>query len=76
MKLKGSELIRYWANRLTLSFDNTHDLDLQVSRSEFDDMERKGCESCIHDHDVDFCVTMVGVGEYIKLQTSACHPHI
>ena len=24
------------------------------------DMERKGCESSIHDHDIDFYVTMVG----------------
>ena len=23
------------------------------------DIERKGCESSIHDHDIDFCVTMV-----------------
>ena len=24
------------------------------------DMERKGCESFISDHDINFCVTMVG----------------
>ena len=24
------------------------------------DMERKGCESSIHDHDIDLCVPMVG----------------
>ena len=23
-------------------------------------MEQKGCESPIHDHDIDFCVIMVG----------------
>ena len=24
------------------------------------DMERKACKSSIHDHDIDFCVTMAG----------------
>ena len=31
---KGSELIWYWADCMTLPFDHTHDLDLGVSRSE------------------------------------------
>ena len=34
VKWKGSELIWYWANCMTLPFDHTHDLDLGVSRSE------------------------------------------
>ena len=34
VKWKGSELIRYWADYVTLPFDHTHDLDLEVSRSE------------------------------------------
>ena len=34
VKWKGSELIRYWADCMTLPFDHTHDLDLGVSRSE------------------------------------------
>ena len=51
---------------MTLPFDHTHDLDLGVSRSESEialsqefwqpiDNERKGCESSIHDHDIDLC---------------------
>ena len=34
VKWKGSELIWYWADCMTLPFDHTHDLDLGVSRSE------------------------------------------
>ena len=34
VKWKGSELIWYWANCMTLPLDHTHDLDLGVSRSE------------------------------------------
>ena len=33
VKWKGSELIWYWTDYLTLPFDHTHDLDLGVSRS-------------------------------------------
>ena len=58
VKWKGSELIWYWANCMTLPFDHTHDLDLGVSRSGMGrpiDNERKGCESSIHDHDIDLC---------------------
>ena len=51
---------------MTLSFDHTHDLDLGsfkvrvwnslISGMELAiDMERKGCESSIHDHDIDKC---------------------
>ena len=57
-------------NYVTLTFDLTHDIDLVVSRSKFEialfeewgliDMEWKGCESIIHDHDCDLWVTMVG----------------
>ena len=36
LKWKGSELIRYWADLMNLPFDLTHDLDLEVSRSEFE----------------------------------------
>ena len=54
---------------MTLPFDHTHDIDLEVSTSEYEiasgmgwlvDMEWKGYESSIHDHDIDYCVTMVG----------------
>ena len=49
---------------MTLPFDHTHDLDLGVSRSQSEiflisgmewpiDIEQKGCESSIHDHDID-----------------------
>ena len=34
VKWKGNELIRYWADYITLTFDHTHDLDLWVSRPE------------------------------------------
>ena len=34
VKWKGSELIGYWADYMTLPFDHTHDLDHGVSRSE------------------------------------------
>ena len=66
----GCQIIyfRYWANCRVLPFAHTHDLDLVVSRSKFEialfevgaliDMERKGCESIIHDHDL--WLTMVG----------------
>ena len=68
MKLKGDESVGYWVNCVTLNFDLTHDLDLVLSRSKFEialfeewggggggliDMERKGCELIIHDHDRD-----------------------
>ena len=60
VKWKGSELIWYWADCMTLPFDHNHDLDLGVSRSESGmgrpiDNEWKGCESSIHDHDIDLC---------------------
>ena len=58
---------------MVFSFHHTHDLDHVVLRSKFEidlfeewrggggiDMERKGCESIIHDHDRDLWVTMVG----------------
>ena len=50
---------------MTLPFDYTQDLDpgVEISRSVWNnlisgmgrpiDMERKGCESSIHDHDID-----------------------
>ena len=34
VKRKGTELIGYWADYMTLPFDHNHDLDLGVSRSE------------------------------------------
>ena len=34
VKWKGSELIWYWTDRLTLPLDHTHDIDLGVSKSE------------------------------------------
>ena len=33
VKWKGSELMGYWTDYMTLPFDHTHDLDLEVSRS-------------------------------------------
>ena len=46
---------------MTLPFDHTHDLDPGVEvwnsfiswMGRLIDMERKGCESSIHDHDID-----------------------
>ena len=70
VKRKGGALVGYWVNYVTLTFHLTYDLDLLVSRSKFEmalfevwgliDMEWKGCESIIHDHDCDLWVTMVG----------------
>ena len=55
---------------MTLPFDHTDDLDLDLEVSEFEvalSQEWHGrltwneeCESSIHDHDIDFSVTMVG----------------
>ena len=68
VKQRGGASVGYWVNYVTLTFDLTHDLDLVVSRSKFEialseefcggliDMERKGCESIIHDHDRDLCI--------------------
>ena len=50
---------------MTIWFDLGHDLDLALSRSNFEiavflgiggpiDIEQKGCESIIHGHDHDF----------------------
>ena len=68
VKWKRNELIWYWANCMTLPFDHTHHIDIGVEISRvrvwnsfisgmgrLTDMERKGCESSIHDHDVDKC---------------------
>ena len=73
VKHKGGALVGYWVNYVTFTFDLTHDLDLVVSRSKFEidlfeewggwgviDMDRKGWESIIHDHDCDLWVTMMG----------------
>ena len=41
---------------MTLSFDHTCDLDFGMEWNGMGlsiDMERKGCESSIHDHDID-----------------------
>ena len=48
---------------MTLPFDHIHDIDLGVKARVWNsliswmgrpiDMERKGCESSIHDHDID-----------------------
>ena len=63
VKWTGSELIGYWADFMTLPFDHTHDRYLGFSRSGSEialSQERdgrltwkKGCESSIHDHDID-----------------------
>ena len=70
VKRKGGALVGYCVNYVTLTLRLTYDLDLIVSRSKFEialfeewgliDMEWKGCESIIHDHDCDLWVTMVG----------------
>ena len=67
--LMWSEILRYWDDCMTYSFDHTHDLDPRVLRSENSlistyqgwpvDLERKGWESYIHEHNSGFCVTMV-----------------
>ena len=46
-----------------LAFDHTHDLGLVVSRGigGLIDMDWKGYESIIHDHNHDLWVTMVGL---------------
>ena len=72
VKWKGSELIWYWADYMTLPFDHTHNVDLRVSRSESKIALSKECggrltmnekdESSIHDHDIDLC-DHIGVGE-------------
>ena len=36
VKRKRSETVRYWADYMTLPFEHTHDLDLEVSRSKFE----------------------------------------
>ena len=61
VKRKGGASVGYWVNYVILTFDHTHDFDLVVSRPKLEialfeewgliDMERKGCESIIHDHD-------------------------
>ena len=68
VKWKGSELIWYWADCMTLPFDHTHEawhwpwsLKVRVWNSFISGMgrpidnDRKGCESSIHDHDIDLC---------------------
>ena len=68
---KVSASVECWVKYVTLTFDHTHDLDLEVSRSKFwkslisgmgvlNDMVWKGCELSIHYHDIDLFVTMVG----------------
>ena len=66
VKWNRCELIWYWANCMTLPFDHTHDIDLGFEIFKVRvwnsfiwglgrpiDMEQKGCESSIHDHDID-----------------------
>ena len=70
VKWKGSELIWYWADCMTLPFDHTHDLDLGVSRSESEIAlsQEWGCRLTMNEKDVSHpfmttiltCVTMVG----------------
>ena len=55
---------------MTLPFDHTHDLDLQILRSEFEIAlshewdgwltRKERDELSIHDNDSDFCSTMLG----------------
>ena len=44
VKRIGGALVGFWVNRVTLTFDLTHDLDLVVSRSTFEIalFEKKG----------------------------------
>ena len=64
LEWKGSELIWFWSDCMTLPFHHTHDLDLGSFKvrvwnsfisgmGRLIDMERKGCESSIQDHDID-----------------------
>ena len=60
MKWKGSELIGYWADCMTLPFDHTCDLDLGVSRSESEIALSQEWDGQLtwnenHDHDIDWC---------------------
>ena len=67
VKWKRGQSIWYWADYMTLPFGHSHDLDLGfgIARSESEialswmewqiDMERKGCESSFHDHDIGEC---------------------
>ena len=65
VKWKGSELIWYWADCMTLPFDHPWpwpwSFKVRVWSSFISgmgrpiDSERKGCESSIHDHDIDLC---------------------
>ena len=67
IKWKGSELIWYRADCMTLPFDHTHpwpwswSFKVRVWNSFISGMgwlidnERKGCQSSIHDHDIDLC---------------------
>ena len=45
---------------MTLPFDHAHDQEIS-GMVRLVDMEQIGCESSIHDHDIDFSVTMVGL---------------
>ena len=55
---------------MTSPFNHTHDFDLEVWNSlnpgigRLIDIVQKGCESSIHDHVVDLCVTMVRWMDY------------
>ena len=83
VKWKGGASVGYWVKYVTLNFDLTHDLDLVVSRSKFEkalfeewlgggeliDMEWKGCESIIHDHECDLWVTMVGWVDVVDISS-------
>ena len=54
VKWKGSKLIWYWADCMTLPLDRTHDLDLGVSRSESEIAisQEWGCRLTLNEKDV------------------------
>ena len=70
VKWKGSELMRYWPTLWRCLWPHPwpwpSSFKVKVWNSLISgtgwqfDMEWKGCESSIHDHDIDLCVTMVG----------------
>ena len=79
---KGSELIGYWDDNMTLPFDHTRDLDLAVSRSESEIALSQEWDSWLtwNDKDVSHSfmtmiltsatVTMVGWADVTRVVTS------
>ena len=68
------EIKRKWIDKILVRlYEHIHDLDIEVSKSEFEtgmgrpiDMEQKGCESSIHDHDMDLCVAIMRLVDVLE----------